>query len=238
MQQVPYGIIGAGRMARHFTHYLTLLGIPFIQWSRGQSADALHRLIQGSERVLILIKDGAIEEFILSQPLLSAKTLIHFSGRLAASYAFGAHPLMTFGDRLYSLAVYQSICFIIDDNCPPFSALLPGLNNQHYTIPPAKKALYHSCCVLSGNFTVLLWQKFFKILSRELAIPPEAGQLYMQQIFHNLQNNYHQALTGPLVRNDHTTIAANINALAGDPYQQVYQAFVTAYTEENNHECS
>lgn len=235
MQQVPYAIIGNGRMARHFAHYLRLLHIPFLQWSRSCSL-GLNDVIQASQRILLLINDDAIEDFITANPLLSRKIVIHCSGKLSTPLAFSAHPLLTFGPQLYNLNTYQKMPFILENRHLGFAELFPELLNPHYIILSEQKALYHSLCVLSGNFTVLLWQKFFKELTQQLAIPAEAGQLYMQQIFANLMQDQANALTGPLVRNDQTTIAANLDALAGDAYQAVYQAFVTAYQQEKNNE--
>lgn len=237
MKQVPYGIIGAGRMARHFSYYLSLLHIPFRHWSRSQPVADLAILIQGSERLLILIQDDAIDAFIKSHEALNGKKLLHFSGRLSTPLAVGVHPLLTFGADLYTLDIYQNMPFIVDNNGMAFSDLLPGLSNPYYPVDSDKKALYHSLCVLSGNFTVLLWQKFFKELAHTIGIPADAGQLYLQQIANNLKNNPQAALTGPLARNDVKTIAANIQALAGDPYQPVYQAFVAAFNGEKNNEC-
>lgn len=237
MQQVPYGIIGAGRMARHFGYYLSQLDIPFLQWSRSQPMAGITTLVQGSERIVILINDNAIEAFVESHPILKTKPLIHFSGQLHTPLATGAHPLLSFGMDIYPLQVYQQMPFILEDTAFTFSELFPGLANPHYFIAAAQKSLYHSLCVLSGNFTVLLWQKFFKELPQTLGIPADAGQLYMQQIFSNLQQNPSQALTGPLTRDDQATIAANLDALAGDTYQPVYQAFVNAFYGEKKNEC-
>ena len=38
-----------------------------------------------------------------------------------------------------------------------------------------------------------------------------------------------RALTGPLARGDAATIAANLTALEGDPFHEVYSAFARAY---------
>ena len=40
-------------------------------------------------------------------------------------------------------------------------------------------------------------------------------------------------LSGPLSRGDHATIARNLDALAGDPFEAVYRAFVLAYEQQN-----
>jgi Domain of unknown function (DUF2520) len=43
----------------------------------------------------------------------------------------------------------------------------------------------------------------------------------------NLIADGSRALTGPLVRGDAATIAANLTALEGDPFREVYSAFAT-----------
>lgn len=232
MRRVPtYGIIGAGRMARHFVHYLHLLNIPVNQWSRLADPQelTLPTVIANSDPILILISDTAIESFIQNHSILQNKTLIHFSGCLITPLAHGAHPLMTFNNILYPFDVYQKTPFIIDQTEIEFSNLLPGLHNLHFFIPPHLKPFYHALCVMSGNFTGLLWQKFFTELEQTFQLPKEIIYPYLEQTLYNLRHHSQQAITGPLVRNDTTTINANLTALTNDPFQKIYQAFVDAY---------
>lgn len=49
------------------------------------------------------------------------------------------------------------------------------------------------------------------------------------QMTANIVGNVRTALTGPLVRRDAETIAANLTALEGDPFHDIYAAFVRAY---------
>lgn len=231
MRQVPanYGIIGGGKMAKHFCHYLTLLKIPFLSWSRTVDAKHLAILIENCNPILILISDAAIEPFINQHPELQKKTLIHFSGQLVSKLTFGTHPLMTFTNKLYPLKTYERIPFILEAESPPFSELLPGLNNPSFSVKSELKAFYHALCVLSGNFTVLLWQKFFKELENTFQIPKKVSHVYLEQIMLNLQLDDQFALTGPLARGDQTTIDANLQALKNDPFQKIYQAFLETY---------
>lgn len=232
MGQVPeYAIIGAGRIAKHFCHYLDLLNIPYRQWSR--KADPayarLEAIVAKCNPVLILITDGSIEAFIKSHPFLQDKILVHFSGSLHTPLAHGAHPLMAFNAEQYPLDLYQKICFITEENSLPFKELLPGLKNPTFAIPHQLKSFYHAMCVISGNFTTMLWQKFFSELETVFKIPRENIYPYLQQICLNLQSNAQLALTGPLVRNDQATMAANLQALTNDPFQKIYHAFVEVY---------
>ena len=231
MRQVPYLIIGDGRLARHFCHYLQLLDLPFLQWSRRADPTGEQLPIQAAkaERALMCLSDVAIEPFIRQHACLQDCIRIHCSGQLTTDLAIGVHPLMTFTPELYDAELYPTIPFVLEQQAYTFADLFPGLQNPHYTLAAKDKALYHSLCVLSGNFTCILWQKFFGDLESQLGLPKAAAMPYLQQVMKNLQSHPDAALTGPLARGDQTTIAANLAALDGDPFQQIYQAFVGVY---------
>jgi len=232
MRQVPssYLIIGSGRVAKHFQCYLDLLHLPFQSWSRQDNT--VQELLSFAEQcspILLLISDQAIAEFLERHPFLKSKTLLHFSGSLTVAGVHSAHPLMTFAPGSYDLETYQKIPFILSEESPAFSLLLPGLPNASYRISEQLRPYYHALCVLSGNFTALLWQKFFKEIEERFQLPRELAHPYLKQVLQNLLRGSQQALTGPLARNDQKTISANLQALENDSFQQIYQAFVDAY---------
>ncbi len=232
MRQVPsYLIIGSGRVARHVTHYLNLLSIQHNQWDRSFSVAALAQAAAQATHILVLISDDAIEPFIENHLQGVSAILIHFSGSLVTSAAFGAHPLMTFGHTLYDKACYEAMPFIIDEHAPSFESLLPGLSNAHVRLSTAQKAKYHALCVLSGNFSCMLWQKLMADFEKELQLPAAIAYPYLQRQMQNVMTDYKNALTGPLPRNDQQTINNNLQSLAGDPFQNIYQAFVDCFNE-------
>jgi len=223
-----YTLVGDGRVAKHFAYYFTHLNIPFNQWSRKQGGDFVKH-IQASSHVLLMITDAALENFLQQYPVLTNKIVVHFSGALTIEKTFAAHPLVSFSNNLFDLEFYKKIAFIIDAEGAEFTEILPGLPNPYFRIPRNDKALYHAYCVLSGNFTTLLWQKFFSKLEAEWDIPAEAGYQYMQSIMQNLQQNREAALTGPLARGDQITMQKNLTALNNDPLAKIYRAFVESY---------
>lgn len=231
MRQVPrYAIIGTGKMATHFAHYLKLLAIPHTQISRNEiTPEKLQSTLQSCDRLCILISDKAIPDFIDAYALRYNNKIIHFSGSLVVEGCYSAHPLMTFGAELYTQEQYQSFPFIIEQEGSSFDSLLPGIPNQHYQIPKNLKPFYHSLCVMSGNFSCILWQKYFSELQKTFNISEKDAKPYLNIIFQNIFNNPHSALTGPLVRQDKSTIESNVNALNNDPFQAIYQAFVNAF---------
>jgi hypothetical protein len=229
MGQVPeLGLVGSGRVARHFHHYLHLLGVPVRGWTR-HDPDRPPEAFHACRTVLLLIKDEAILPFIHEWPGLREKHLVHFSGSLTTALADAAHPLMTVGTQLYDLQCYRQIPFVLEAGRTPFDQLLPELPNPSFTIPAGQRPYYHALCVMAGNFSTLLWQKLFDELEGRFGIPAAAAHPYMFRVAANLASDAGRALTGPLSRGDAATIAANIDALAGDPFQAVYAAFVKAH---------
>ena len=225
----PFGIIGDGRVARHFLHYFDLLGLSARAWSRRSSDRSPVEALTSCDTVLVLIADGAIEPFIAQWPGLTSHRLVHCSGSLVTATAECAHPLMTFGPELYDLAAYQSIPFVVDAGGTPFHELLPGLPNQSFAIAASDRPAYHTHCVMAGNFSILLWRKLFDALEGRFGIPAAAAHPFLAQTTRNLIANSGDALTGPLVRGDAATMTANLAALEGDPFHEVYSAFARAY---------
>jgi 2-dehydropantoate 2-reductase len=228
-QTSHYLIIGRGRVARHIQYYFSQLNISFQSWHRQESVEKLLKQFKESTHILLLINDQAIDFFIEQFLKESEQILIHFSGSLISKYAYGTHPLMTFGETIYSLDVYKSIPFIIDHDCPSFDNLFLDLPNPWFYLNKALKPKYHALCVLSGNFSCMLWQKFFNSLEEEFNLPASVANSYLMQQTTNLLINPELALTGPLVRNDIDTINQNLMSLDKDPFQEVYQSFVSCY---------
>lgn len=242
MRQVPsYLLIGNGRVARHFHHYFSLLGLPHARWHRAEPQSVLREQLTKATHILVLITDSAIEDFIREYLYASRAVLVHFSGSLVTEKAYGAHPLMTFSQDLYDRDQYQSFPFVLDEGAPPLSELLPGLPNDAVHLPQSRKGFYHALCVLSGNFSCLLWQKLFQTFERDFHIPASAAHPFLMQQMRNLIAHYPSALTGPLSRRDAATLKNNLSALENDAFQRVYKSFIDCYaelSEEKAHERS
>ena len=236
---VNYAIVGGGRLARHFSQYFQLLEIPHTRWARDRHSafntfelrDAEQRLretVRKADHVLLLVSDNAIGAVLKEYPFLYEKQLIHCSGALCFPGITGAHPLMTFADKLYGLDTYQSVPFMIEAG-HSFNDLFPDLPNPHFSIKVEDKARYHAMCVMAGNFSQILWKSVSDRFEQQLELPAGTLQPYLKQVTDNFINSPETALTGPLPRNDQQTIMRNLQALDGDPLQDLYNAFIRFY---------
>ncbi len=239
MRQVPaknkqysYLIVGNGRLSKHFQHYFSLKNISYRVWTRS-SEDSFQSMGQSAKSILVLIKDDEIQNFLENNcnKLSESKTWIHCSGMLSTNLAESAHPLMSFTEELYSLEKYEAITFITEKGKKSFSELFPQLNNPNYQIESSEKTLYHAFCVLSGSFTTIIWQFFFDYLKSK-NIPESAAYLYLETITENLKTNS-APLTGPIQRNDKSTIQKHLESLNDHPVKNIYIAFLEAYDKMN-----
>jgi predicted short-subunit dehydrogenase-like oxidoreductase (DUF2520 family) len=238
--QVPgvpsYLIVGNGRLSRHLQHLFTLESIPFERWHRS-CAVTFDEVALRARSVVVAISDDAIEEFVARHATDNRQIWIHCSGALTTPLAECAHPLMLFGEELYDLDTYRRIPFVCERGRRPFPELFPELSNPFAVIAPEHKPLYHALCVIGGNFTTLLWQKVLGDGAQRLGLDRELFYPYMEQVVRNLEGSG-DPLTGPLARGDWRTVERHLRALAGDPFRQVYEAFVEAYRADAVREAS
>jgi predicted short-subunit dehydrogenase-like oxidoreductase (DUF2520 family) len=223
-----YLIIGDGHVARHFEHYFTLSRIPSLSWSRKQnSLPELRQSFTKADVILVLISDPAIESFLVENSFLSGKPVVHFSGRVVTEHAVGMHPLNTFPAGKYSKDVYEKTAFVCERDRTSFASLFPRLPNPHFEIDRDKKDLYHALCVMSGNFTTILWEKAFTDFREKLGLPHDVLRPYLETIAGNLARPHtHSVLTGPIVRKDVETVHSHLQALDGDAYKKIYESFI------------
>ncbi len=227
MTSPPVGIIGRGRMATHVAHYLELESIPTLTWHRDMRQSP-EEILKCCDPILILISDDAIEPFVEAHSFLYRHRSVHFSGSKVIAGVPSLHPLMTFGPELYHLEIYRAVPFIVETDGSCFKDVFPSLKNPSYHLDKKLKPLYHALCVMTGNFTVLLWTSALETFEGTLGLPGSVLLPYLEQTCGNIKTQGAKALTGPLSRRDWKTVAENIRALHGDPFEGVYRAFAEA----------
>lgn len=225
MKNIRYLFVGNGRLSKHLQYYFRELNLPFLVWTRAEGISELYDRIELATHILLPISDGAISGFYKTHLENCSKTVVHFSGALEIKGIHGIHPLMTFGYDLYDPKFYQKIPFITSSSLS-FDQLLPGVPNSSYQIKPEEKAYYHSLCVIGGNLTSILVSKM-RAGMKELGLPDDISNFYAEKCIENVYKNPDRFLTGPFARKDFLTIERNLSALRNDPYQKIYQSFLS-----------
>ena len=223
-------IIGRGRIAAHLSHYLDLTAHPYPlkHWHRDLSESKLTELISKARVVFACIKDDALSGFLQTYQQGDTR-FVHFSGSQTFSKAFGAHPLMSFSTELYTKELYEQIPFVVDQDSKHFREIFPTLKNKVYEINPEQKAFYHALCVLSGNFTTVMWSSVAQEMQDQLHLPKDVLNLYLQTTAQNTLKNQFAALTGPLARGDQKVIDTHLAILRETPWYGLYQNLIQTY---------
>jgi hypothetical protein len=244
MRQVPsFLVIGDGALASHFLVYLKGLNIDHVQWARRSSdLPQLKLLFENSTHALVLISDDAIEtvtkqlyQWSNQSPL--NQIIIHCSGSLHIPFAWGVHPLQSFGRHVsYSFADYQNIPFVVDLDAPEWSVLMPGFSNRHYRIAAQDRPFYHAMCALANNVTTMIWQQVHQRMSDRFGLSAEVLRPILQQTFSNIIKNPTALPSGPWVRSDALTLERNQKALADDSLSLIWNAVTEFYQRGESNE--
>jgi predicted short-subunit dehydrogenase-like oxidoreductase (DUF2520 family) len=187
-----------------------------------------------ADLVFLMVPDAAIAEVAAAVAWRPGQAVVHASGAdslapLAPAARGGAligslHPLQTFAaPAAEPLAPFQGItCALEGDSAllPRLEALVLALGARPLRLPPEAKALYHASAVLAANYLVTLlhlaadlWQEF-GVPEREAtaALLP----LVRGAVANVAAHGAGPALTGPIARGDHATVARHLAALGAE----------------------
>ncbi len=234
-------LLGNSKLARHLHHYFHLIDYKHKHFedARDLQNPDLYRKIKEVNAIWILTNDQSIEavmnhlkkEMIRHDLRPDDYTFLHSGAASEIEGMHTLHPLMTFGENLYSLEQYQTIPFaVISHEADSLSSRFT-LKNPRFSISAkssSDRALYHAYAVLMSNLPILLWSLTTREAQRKLSLAPELFDPILKQTLENFIQSRGSALTGPIARKDYTTIEKNLAALGDSPLSKIYQSFLTA----------
>jgi predicted short-subunit dehydrogenase-like oxidoreductase (DUF2520 family) len=199
-------IIGSGRVATHWSKYLSDLGVAHVLWARNsEDCDTLVTKSKRTKNIFIAVADDAINEIYQHiKPHLDKDTnVFHFSGSKTIEGVSSIHPLFSFPPDPMTLEQYQGIPLISSDlNIPTY------LKNPKFVLDEKERELYYSLCVFAGNIPDLIITQALKSWREDLGLPDSLLRNYIQlTLKKTLVNPEFASLTGPLKRNDQETIS-------------------------------
>lgn len=231
-------LLGRGKLARHLHHYFHLIDFQHKHYDlpiRDELGDEeIDRKLKAVNAIWIMVSDQAIAPVLekVKKRLLELgedPNRYHFVHSSAATEVAGMstlHPLMSFGESLYSIEQYRDIPFAIFDGENKSKPLPYPLPNPHFWVPQERRALYHACAVMMSNLPVLLWSEVAKTVERKLDAHTDVFHPILKQTLDNFIAHGASALTGPIARNDQATIDKNLQAIEGTPLHSIYQSFL------------
>lgn len=189
--------------------------------------DALPDLVSG------LAGTGAIEP---------GRLVLHASGRYglavlqpatdAGALPLALHPAMTFSGEETDLdrLVGTRVAVTAPDELRPVGEVLAlELGGEPVWVPEELRPLWHAALVHGANHLVTLVGQAADLLERAgVAEPRHVLGPLLGAALDNALRTGDRALTGPVVRGDAGTVAAHLDALAGDPARPAYLALARA----------
>jgi predicted short-subunit dehydrogenase-like oxidoreductase (DUF2520 family) len=215
------GIVGAGRVGNALSGALREAGV-VVEGPVGRGEVPL-----GRDAIVLCVPDSEIGS--AAAVVAGAAPLVgHTSGATplsalapAGGAAFGLHPLQTFTTGATGLEAFNGAgCAIAgsSEKALAFAAdLARTLGMTAFEIDDEGRAAYHAAASLASNFLVTLQAAAERVAGGAGLDPEEARRLLVPLLRRTVDNlaelGPEGALTGPVARGDHDTVAAQRRAL-------------------------
>ncbi|MCD6152021.1 MAG: DUF2520 domain-containing protein [Deltaproteobacteria bacterium] len=184
--------------------------------------------------VFLTVQDRFItpvcEQLAAAGAVGSGQMVVHVSGSLTSEVlqpaaeqgaaVFSLHPLQSIADPAAALRVLPGsyFCFEGDEAAYPLAGrLVAALEGRLLRIAATDKPLYHAAAVVASNFFIALESLAISMLEQVGIGEEDAREMLLPLIRGSLENlalkGPVDALTGPIVRGDHQTIAGHLQVL-------------------------
>jgi predicted short-subunit dehydrogenase-like oxidoreductase (DUF2520 family) len=207
-------IVGRGRVGTSLADAFAVAGVAVVG-PLGRGADA-----RGAEAVLLCVPDAEIAA--AAAAVEPGPAVGHCSGAtglevLAPHPAFSLHPLMTFtgGGRAVNLAgAGAAVAGSTQQTLAVARVLAAALGLEAIEVAPEDRIAYHAAASIASNFLVVLEAAAERLaagagVERRLLVPLVRATV---ENWANLGPD--RALTGPVARGDHETVARQRTAVA------------------------
>jgi len=184
--------------------------------------------------VFITTPDGLIEDTCRSLTenggIREKAVVLHCSGALPSTildavkacgaYAGSMHPLQSFATETEDNP-FSNIMMAVEGNPEAIRTaqmIASDLGALPFIIKTEGKTLYHASAVIASNYLITLMALAFELLEASGVEKTKAFDILKPLICGTLTNienvGIPHALTGPIARGDHTTVAAHISEIA------------------------
>lgn len=217
-----------------------------------------YKLIDSSDAIILTVSDSAIREVfseINSYAGLAGKIVCHTSGSVSSSvfadteyqvYGYSIHPIYAISDRYTSYKDFSNAYLTIEGDATYLDELTKVFSDAGLRISQMsgnEKKKYHAACVMASNLVCGMYSSAINTLM-ECGFKKEASETMLQELFKAnavgiVEKGLVNQLTGPIDRNDISTVSAHLKCLEGDNKKLYVEASkqVLRIAEEKNPEC-
>lgn len=205
------------------------------EFTKTKHYQSLEDVIADNEVIFLTVPDREIANVWnqVKQFPLQQKIICHCSGSLSSAifseidrmgaYGYSVHPLFAVNSKEYSYQEFSQAIFTVDGSLEKVNfvmQLLTSCGNKVIQIPGEKKTLYHAAAATASNLVnglLYMAQEMLKDCGFESEEALEAlSPLIQGNVDKALSVGFCEALTGPVERNDTTTVGSHMQILEGD----------------------
>lgn len=200
----------------------------------------LEEIMSNCDMILFTVPDSVISDvWQEARSYASGKIIGHCSGLYSSkifseasangSYAYSIHPLYAVSSKEHSWEEMQDVLFTLEGDekyLPDIQLLFQNMGNRTRIISAENKTKYHAAAALSSNYMTTLFFMAENLLLECGFEEKEARQELYSLAKGNLEHISEQgcvsSLTGPIERNDSSTVRMHLDALEPE-MQEVYR---------------
>ena len=198
-----------------------------------RSYNTLENILEDSDTLFLTVPDGQIKEVwdYMKDLDIKNKNICHCSGSMSSATFFNAektgakvysvHPLYAISDKWNSWKTLHKAYFTVEgteSGIEEIKNLLSSCGNRVIVTDNDKKSLYHGAAVTASNLVIGLLNLSSKMLV-SCGFEKEDAEKALSSLFIGnavtaAENGAAAALTGPVERNDMSTVEKHLHALS------------------------
>lgn len=193
------------------------------------------RLIDSCDAIILTVSDGAISEVfseIKSYAGLAGKIVCHTSGSLSSSvfadtecqvYGYSIHPIYAISDRYTSYKEFSNAYFTIEGDekyLDELTSIFSDAGLRISQMDSSEKSKYHASCVMASNLVCGMYAAAIETLM-DCGFDKRVSETMLKELFKAnalgiVDKGLVNQLTGPIDRNDISTVKTHLSKLEGD----------------------
>lgn len=212
-------------------------------FTHSRAFDTMEELAACSDIIFITTPDESIYSAYceLKQYDLRDKIICHCSGALSTrifdgidslgACAYSVHPAFAVSDKYNSYKEFSKAFFTVEgseEKMHIMQTLLERLQNPYQVIKAEDKTKYHTALVLSSNLVIALYHMASDLLCDcgfdALSAVDVLNPLFLNNAQALADKGCAQALTGPVDRNDASTVKKHLSAMEDGNMLSAYKA--------------